>query len=163
MLVDQVAGEVLEQVPRHRVRPVQVVEPHDDRVVIGKARDQLEDGNEQPALRDLGLVADHCVRSQPALQGGEVGGFDQQLRCGSADLAEQVGERRQRNRVAADVRRSAQVEGDIGARCALADDGCFADAGVTTDQQDRWKTSARVDDRPVEQRQLGAPTDELFA
>ena len=129
----------------------------------GKASDQLEDGNEQPTPGYLGLVADHRVGCQPALQRGQVGGLDQQLRCGSADLAEQVGEGRQRNRVAADVRGSPQVQGDIGPRCAFADERRLADAGVTTDQQDRWKTPAGVDDRPVEQRQLGVPTDELFA
>ena len=34
LFVDQVAGEVLEQVPRHRVGPVQVFEP-DDHCGIG--------------------------------------------------------------------------------------------------------------------------------
>jgi hypothetical protein len=51
LLVDHVAGEVLEQIPRHGVGPVQVLEP-DDRCAIGdQLRDQLEDGDEQPAMR----------------------------------------------------------------------------------------------------------------
>ena len=51
LLVDQVAGEVLEQIPRHRVGPVQVFEPDDHCSVGGQLRDQLEDGDEQPAVR----------------------------------------------------------------------------------------------------------------
>ena len=51
LLVDQVAGEVLEQIPRHRVGPVEVLEPDDHSGVGGQLRDQLEDGDEQPAMR----------------------------------------------------------------------------------------------------------------
>ena len=49
--VDEVAGEVLEQVPRHRVGPVQILEPDEHGVVGREVGDQLEHGDEQPALR----------------------------------------------------------------------------------------------------------------
>ena len=50
LLVDQVASQVLEQIPRHRVGPVQVFEP-DDHCISVQPRDQLENGDEQPAVR----------------------------------------------------------------------------------------------------------------
>ena len=51
LLVDQVAGKVLEQIPRHRVGPVQVFEPDHHHAIGGQPGDQLEDGDEQPAVR----------------------------------------------------------------------------------------------------------------
>ena len=49
-LVDQVASQVFEEIPGHRIGPVQVFEP-DDHCCLGvQPRDQLEDGDEQPAV-----------------------------------------------------------------------------------------------------------------
>ena len=50
-LVDEVAGQKVEQVPRHRVGPVQILEPHHDGRISREVAEQLEDGNEQPSVR----------------------------------------------------------------------------------------------------------------
>ena len=51
VFVDEVAGEEVEQVPRQRVGPVQILERDDDRSVSAEAGDELEQRREQRAGR----------------------------------------------------------------------------------------------------------------
>ena len=161
LFVDEVAGEVLEQIPRHRVGPVQVLEPDDHCVVGGELGDQLEDGDEQPAVRRAVQFGDGRAGREPVLQRRQRRRVGQQIRLRPADLAEQIGERRQGNGVAADVRGPPEVQGDTGPRRALADDRRLADARVAADQHDRRQPVARVDDGALEHGQLRVPADEV--
>ena len=145
-LVDQVAGEVLEQIPRHRVGPVQVFEPDDHCSVCCQLRDQLEDGDEQPAMRRAVQLGHGRPRSEPVLQRHECRRLAQELRVPPAHLAQQIGEWRQRNGVAADVRRPPQEQFDAGTLRALADDRGLADSGIAADQHDRGQPVARIRD-----------------
>ena len=127
----------------------------------GELGDQLEDGDEQPAVRRAVSSGDGRAGREPVVQRRERRRLGQQIRLRPADLAQQIGERRQRNGVAADVRGPPEVEGDAGARGALADDRRLADAGVTAHQHDRRQPVARIRDRALEDGQLGAPADEV--
>ena len=65
VFVHEVAGEKVEQIPRQRVSPVQILEPDDDRSISAEVGDELEQRREQRASRwPLGRRA----RSDPVAQ-----------------------------------------------------------------------------------------------
>ena len=65
VFVHEVPGEKVEQVPRQRVSPVQILEPDDDRSISTEVGDELEQRREQRASRwPLGRRA----RSDPVAQ-----------------------------------------------------------------------------------------------
>ena len=96
MFVDEVAGQVLEQVPGHGVGPVQVLEPHEHRVISREVGDQLEYGDEQPSVRRVGLVGGDRAGCEPMAERRQSRRVGQQVRSRPADLAEEIGERDQR-------------------------------------------------------------------
>ena len=158
--VDEVAGQELEQVPGHGVGPVQVLEPHEHRVINREMGDQFEYGDEQPSVRRVGLVGDNRAGCEPVAERRQIRRVGQQIRSRPADLAEEIGERDQGNGVAADVGGPPQVEGDIGSQRALAHDRRLADARVTAHQHDGRQPFACVDDHLLEDRQLRVSSNE---
>ena len=105
-----------------------------------------------------GAAAAGC---EPVLQRRERRRLAQQHRVRPPHLAQQIGEWRERDGVAADVRGPPQVQADAGTRRALADDRGLADAGVAADQHDRRQPVACIRDGALERGQLGAPADEV--
>jgi hypothetical protein len=103
VLVDQVASEVLEEVPGHGVSPVQILDSGDDDLaarVVAEPGEQLEHCGEQAGIgRALGVEGGRACR-EPLVQPGRL---VQHGRPSPSELAEQVGERRQWDGVAAEV------------------------------------------------------------
>ena len=119
--VQEVAGEELEQVPAGPIGPVEILDTHRHDPIGGQPADHVEDRDEQspgPSVDRRG------VRGwvEPPSERGEVFRLVQQGRGGSANLAEQVGEGRQRDDVAADGHAPPEVESDPGPGGGLADE-----------------------------------------
>ena len=157
VFVHEVAGEKIEQVPRQRVGPVQILERDDDRSVSTEAGDELEQRREQRASRrPLGRRA----RRDPVAQRRQ-GGL--RKRCGicSPNVAEQLGQRCQRDQLAAHRHASTDDQLCIGAPCSFGDECRLADACFTADEQHRRRALAGGRDRALESGQFVVAADEV--
>ena len=141
--VEEVPGEELEEVPGDGVGPVQVLDAHRDDSIGAEVADHLEDRDEQAAWP---AIAGGRVRRgvEPPGERGEVLRFCEQVWAGASDLAEQVGERGERDDVAADGHAPPDVEVDAGSVGGFADQGRLADPGVAADEEDRGDTGLGV-------------------
>lgn len=162
VLVDQAAREELEQVPRDRVGPVEVLKGDDHGttcVAATEMADQLEYGSEQPSVRRVGQW--RCARA-----GGEPLShphLGEQARGGPTHLAKQIGDRRERDGVTADVRRATEVQPDTISPRRFADERRLPDAGVTGDEQHGRQPAARVRDGVAERGEFATPTNEVLS
>ena len=159
-LVDQVAGQEVEQVPRQRIGPMQILERHDRHTISWQRPDELEDRAEQPARRRRCPGGSRRIRCRPVPQRGHRRSV-QRLRRRSPHVAHQLHQRRQRDHLAAHRHAPPHEQVSAGTAGALGDQRRLADAGVTADQQHpRTPLSGHVDDA-VERRQLTAAPDEV--
>ncbi len=125
-LVDEVPGQVLEQVPRSRIAPVEVLEGDDRRPVHSEGTDQLECEHEQ--LADSSGARDRDV--DEGLQCRRFWGAAQSLR-----VPDQVDQGCERDRVAADLDAATEVEACPGRARGFGQQGGLPDARVADDQQ----------------------------
>ena len=97
VFIDEIAGEKIEQVPRQRVGPVQILERDDDRTVTAEAGDELEQRREQRAGR---LSFDRWALRDPVAQRCQCGALGQSRRvrspqrCGADRPAARAGSAR---------------------------------------------------------------------
>ena len=159
-LVDQVAGQEVEQVPRQRIGPMQILEGHDRHTISWQRPDELEDRAEQPARRRRCPGGSRRIRCRPVPQRCHRRSV-QRLRRRSPHVADQLHQRRQRDHLAAHRHAPPHEQVSAGTAGALGDQRRLADAGITTDQQHpRTAQPGNLDDA-VERRQLTAAPDEV--
>ena len=133
VLVDEVAGQEVEQIPRQRVGPVQVLERDDDRTSSPRPRSSSSSGaNSMAGCRPLGPPPPRAIQSR---SGASVGRVRQRVGLRSPHIAEQVGQRRERDHVAAHRHAPADEQLGTGAPTAFRDQRGLADAGVAADEQ----------------------------
>ena len=159
--VEEVAGEVLEEVPGVGVGPVEVLDPDRDGPVVAEVADEVEDGGEEAARAELVAGSGRIAAVEPAGQRGEVLRLGEQRRVGAPDLAKEVRQRRQRDDVAADGDATADVEVHTGTFGSFGDERRLADSGISADEQGRRDPRPGVREGAFEQGQLVDSSDEV--
>ena len=150
-LVDQVPGQVLEQVPGRGITPVEIVEADDD----GGLRSQLADEPERQDEHVTGAPCPGCRQLAERLQRVQVGDV-----APSLDVSDQIDQGRERDRLPADVHTATEEELRASTSCSLGQQRGLPDTRLTADQHHPRLTFSRPRHGPLEHRKLVVPTDD---
>ena len=145
-LVDKVPGDVLEQVPRRGIAPVEIVEADDNGAVRSQFTDQLERQREHVAH----TTCAGCCQLAQRLERVQLA--DVAL---SLNLTDQLDQRRDRDRVPADVHTATQIQPCASTTGRLEQQRRLADPSVTADQHDPRQTFGGSRHGTLKHRHLG--------
>jgi hypothetical protein len=125
-LVDEVAGQVLEQVPGARIAPVQIVEADDGGSGGGEVTDELQREHEELAHRAHARDGEIDERLERARF---------RRRVGALRMPHQIHQRRERDRLAAHLHATTDVQRGAGLPAGFLQQRRLPDAAVTDDDE----------------------------